>query len=142
MPYGMIVFHHAVWHDRFRVGTPTALIHPKIRATQTSIEDTTLTPRLTLAVLQGLMRNRPKRLFYSAIVNVFGRIRVIRDCQVPSPRRRRARPPVPRAPVLTRPLKHFQSVAVTVVTGNLRIWYALVQGLFLPLFDTFSTYLF
>ena len=88
------------------------------------------------------MRNRPKRLFYSAIVNVFGRIRVIRDCQVPSPRRRRARPPVPRAPVLTRPLKHFQSVAVTVVTGNLRIWYALVQGLFLPLFDTFSTYLF
>jgi len=81
------------------------------------------------------MRNRPKRLFYSAIVNVFGRIRVIRDCQVPSPRR-------PRAPVLTRPLKHFQSVAVTVVTGNLRIWYALVQGLFLPLFDTFSTYFF
>ena len=131
------MFHHAVWHDRFRVGTPPALIHPKVRSTQTSIEDTTLTPRLTLAVLQGLMRNRPKRLFYSAIVNVFGRIRVIRDCQVPSPRR-------PRAPVLTRPLKEalFQSVAVTVVTGNLRIWYALVQGLFLPLFDTFSTYLF
>ena len=103
MPYGMIVVSSCrTYHDRFRVGTPPALIHPKIRATQTSIEDTTLSPRLTLAVLQGLIRNRPKRLFYSAIVNVFGRIRVIRDCQVPSPRRRRARPPVPRAPVLTR----------------------------------------